>query len=710
MPDATRAISHAHSASPASETISARSYSHHTHTDYGEAEPTIGIARQIYGLGQQNIDEDAVNAIPGAGQTPSGNSATSERHPIQSYLRYGLPPRDIILSLLAEYFTSVHWFSLVVYEPKFYETFLTIQDGFAEPRLKPYLITLSVMLGLAAWYKSHRLGTATPSLGKPWQDWSSRLIGNAELELLELMDQNSIPATQTLILLGSFYVYHGRPNLSFSLLGASIKGAQALGLHREHSPSSFHDSEERKRVWWTIYTWDRFAAITYGRPVGINDGDCNITMPLDFTEAIHFDEASHADKDSRICFSPYQRELNKLYMIASPVIRTVYGSRLGRKHRRAERDAYLQLVQDVTGRLWEWRQSLPPHLLIDLSQDCSADMTAASKAHVLQPLALQLTFDNLLIIIHRPFLAQQIDTLREDCTPPSASHEPCPSNLNSRRNSTFSPTSPSSSPRQWWDAAVRTAMVTELPQLAQLATDSHLVAFLAINLFNSAIVMVVMALADPLSDKAQEVKRTITRVFRLQQAFGRRSKLSTQSSVVLRNVIQLLLRREADVILTPVGRTNNKAGTNDDLASPSQRSISIEETLNLPLAQPMSFENQGLENESFNYANGQLSYDESLASVQRAFSSGLDGSSRNTVSTSHLTSDTHGSQPATIPMSNFESHDWASIEYQTPGPNTMSNGLVGIDDSSAGVYWFWNTVWNENPLHEENGSTYPEAS
>jgi hypothetical protein len=47
-------------------------------------------------------------------------------------------------------------------------------------------------------------------------------------------------------------------------------------------------------------------------------------------------------------------------------------------------------------------------------------------------------------------------------------------------------------------------------------------------------------------------------------------------------------------------------------------------------------------------------------------------------------------------MSNFESHDWASIEYQTPGPNTMSNGLVGIDDSSAGVYWFWNTVWNEN--------------
>lgn len=373
---------------------------------------------------------------------------------------------------------------------------------------------------------------------------------------------------------------------------------------------------------WNLYRADRsrFATITYGRPVGINDEDCNVTMPLDFTEAIYFDEASHADEESRICFSPYQRELNKLYMIASPVIRTIYGSRLGRKHRGAERDAYLQLVQDVTGRLWEWQQSLPPHLKMDLSQDCSPNMTAASIAHALQSLALQLTFDNLLIIIHRPFITQQIDTLREDCASPSASNEPHSSNLNSRRNSTSSLASPSSSPRQWWDAAMRTARVTELPQLAQLATDSHLVAFLAINLFNSAIVMVVMALAAPLSDRAQEVKRTITRVFRLQQAIGRRSKLSTQSSAVLRNVIQLLLQREADAILTPVVGTNNKAGTNNHSAPPGRRPISIRETLNLPLGQPLSFENQGLENEGLNYASGQLSYDESLASVQRGMS------------------------------------------------------------------------------------------
>ncbi|KAK9310903.1 hypothetical protein V1524DRAFT_457839 [Lipomyces starkeyi] len=49
-----------------------------------------------------------------------------------------------------------------------------------------------------------------------------------------------------------------------------------------------------------------------------------------------------------------------------------------------------------------------------------------------------------------------------------------------------------------------------MPNTIQLATDSHLLAFLAIILVNAAIVTVVCALPDPLSDRAQEAKRNIT--------------------------------------------------------------------------------------------------------------------------------------------------------------------------------------------------------
>jgi hypothetical protein len=64
-------------------------------------------------------------------------------------------------------------------------------------------------------------------------------------------------AVQTMVLLGTFYVYHGKPNLSFSLLGATVKSAHAAGLHKSSRIASKDDMEERKRVWWTIYTWDR---------------------------------------------------------------------------------------------------------------------------------------------------------------------------------------------------------------------------------------------------------------------------------------------------------------------------------------------------------------------------------------------------------------------------------------------------------------------
>lgn len=83
------------------------------------------------------------------------------------------------------------------------------------------------------------------------------MIANAESRMVELLDQSSMTAVQTMVLLGTFYVYHGKPNLSFSLLGATVKSAHAAGLHKCSGVLTKDEMEERKRVWWTIYTWDR---------------------------------------------------------------------------------------------------------------------------------------------------------------------------------------------------------------------------------------------------------------------------------------------------------------------------------------------------------------------------------------------------------------------------------------------------------------------
>lgn len=326
-------------------------------------------------------------------------------------------------------------------------------------------------------------------------------------------------------------------------------------------------------------------------------------MPFEFSENIQYRHVAHLQNHHLILYSRYQTELNKLYMIASPVIKKVYGTRLRRGVSHSGNAPYMQLVKDVTTRLWHWRGSLPAHLLMEMDKDCPPEMDATAKAHCLQALALQLTFDNLLIILHRPFLAWHIDSLTVPRVSDSSSRD-------------FVDDVQTSSPQEWWDAALRTSRITELPQLAQLATDSHLVAFLAINLFNSAIAMVVMALSNPLSDKAQEVKRITTRIFRLQGLFGRRSKLSMQSSTILKNVVELLLRREKEAIFAPVPASKRPEEVTATTPSSTTGLLSVRETLNLPLGLPQDLGNSQMAN-NFSNIHQDSSFNQSLASVQK---------------------------------------------------------------------------------------------
>lgn len=369
--------------------------------------------------------------------------------------------------------------------------------------------------------------------------------------------------------------------------------------------------------------------MTYGRPLGINDKDCNVAHPADTSESRSFTSSPDSNGDVSICYSTYQRELNKLYLIASPLIEVIFGMRAVESGGRHVGPHYMDQIVEVTSRVWTWRQQLPPHLRLDLGSDCGPNQSHSTNVHRLQALSLQLTFDSLLIIFYRPLLAQQVDHLIRNQSLPEATHisADSPSALSDTTSSPFftnSATSPLSrsqisSTEQWWDAALRTSRVTEMPQLAQLATDSHLVAFLAINLFNSAIVMAVLALSDPLSDRAQQVKRTITRIFRLQELLGKKTQLSVQSNDVLKDVIHMLLRREADAMLAPIVAPDRLANANDSSKSNEQAAnlMSVEETLRLPMQLPMSAPPNHNARRQYSTADRAMRLNESLTSVQQ---------------------------------------------------------------------------------------------
>ncbi|KFY95226.1 hypothetical protein V500_02903 [Pseudogymnoascus sp. VKM F-4518 (FW-2643)] len=355
---------------------------------------------------------------------------------------------------------------------------------------------IAAILGIASWYRAETSVSNSKFSNEDWGGWRVKLFAVAETRFLELMDERSLASLQTCLLLGTYHVYHGRPNASLALLGATIKIAQAMGLHRESVRSGSDENEERKRVWWTIYTWDRFASITYGRPLGINDSDCNVSLPADINEWARPQTANQ--QGVLICFSTYQSQLRKERFTAR----------------------YTALMEDVSRRLTNWCDQLPTSLQFNFDCDIPLEASLEQKVYRRQALALQLTYDNILIILHRPIMARQVDSLcRSSPVPTHNVNKTWPTTAttmpeNLTENPNFSSLIDSS--QQWWAAAVRISCITKLPNTAQLATDSHLVGFLAIILFNSAIVMVVYALSDPLSNRAQEAKRNLTRILRLE--------------------------------------------------------------------------------------------------------------------------------------------------------------------------------------------------
>ena len=210
--------------------------------------------------GSPSAADRATFAIPGGDsyRTPSSNLVSRKLLPISHVLGVDLPPRHLCDALINTYFYAVHWFSLVIHEPKFRARYVNVMEkGVADSSDRPFLLLLLMILVMGCWYGP---GVLSDDIYPPSNLANMR---NAFLKVIsqsfmDLIDEDCLEFVQLSSLLGSYWLYWGRPRSSFSILGAATKSSHALGLHREsHKRLSFEDAEERKRVWWTVYTWDR---------------------------------------------------------------------------------------------------------------------------------------------------------------------------------------------------------------------------------------------------------------------------------------------------------------------------------------------------------------------------------------------------------------------------------------------------------------------
>ncbi|KAH7418876.1 hypothetical protein BKA64DRAFT_211162 [Cadophora sp. MPI-SDFR-AT-0126] len=178
------------------------------------ADSLQAIARKIFGSRKSQAFKDrATSAIPGGGcrdtnGTNSSNIFPGPLIPVSDIIGIDLPSLEVCNKLLETYFSSVHWFSLVVYEPKFRgQCTAVVGSGLASRSDHGFLLLLLMVLIMGCWYTPKN---KTQDLGLSPQDMEGlrgRLLAVVQRDFMELMDEDSLEFVQVCALLGSFYLY-----------------------------------------------------------------------------------------------------------------------------------------------------------------------------------------------------------------------------------------------------------------------------------------------------------------------------------------------------------------------------------------------------------------------------------------------------------------------------------------------------------------------
>ncbi|KAJ8587412.1 hypothetical protein M405DRAFT_309583 [Rhizopogon salebrosus TDB-379] len=197
-----------------------------------------------------------------------------------SELLQELPPQRFSDVLIDHYFTAINWTRYPVCEADFRSAYASLcANGVGantnDARFLPLLfVVLAISVRLAPEHLAGDIRTRrVTSLRYYWSSRRSLLIAAA-------IQPDSLDIVLTRLLSARFLTFDRRITECWSQLGAAVRTAQALGLHRDAAPMGLDPAqvENRRRIWSYLYHADRSYALVLGRPHAIQD-DYTCTLP-----------------------------------------------------------------------------------------------------------------------------------------------------------------------------------------------------------------------------------------------------------------------------------------------------------------------------------------------------------------------------------------------------------------------------------------------
>ncbi|KAL2430692.1 hypothetical protein ABEF95_012810 [Exophiala dermatitidis] len=550
---------------------------------YKERISSAGLTQEIIdNFSPETVLESSTSALPGGiGRTQPSPGIARDEITVEELFGFELPSKRVTDYLLNVYMGAVHWFMMVFHEPTLRASYEAFMANRRCPKSRSnQAIFILLLLSLGAHYASEEdVRARFPSFNL---DTFQRLsLKRVEDSLHTLYDSAEIESVQVCVLLGSYYMYHGRPNLAFAVLGAGISCAQLMSLHKESAWRWLSEiaKEERRRTFWALFVFDRFASTIFGRPCGIPLNDIAVKIPENIgdTTVQHPRFRSTATMPDGtvepVTTFSYSKYKFKLYQISSPIISDLYF------HRGSNVSELAIKVSRINEELVSWFNSLPPELkLEDLFRNPAEPVTANTRPFMLQALALQIAYDNVQILLHRPLLSQDLRKFKASEKPAGSHHDPeFPTAIDTNTTSagtdtdtTVKPATDTNAPDvhrilmssrdACWDSAIRSSKLGRYQQCLATARESHACAFLGINLFTAGMVLCVVALARPLSAQAQMAKQAVARIMALSRFLSGKALLSAQTTKILKDLVHLIGEKEIKAMLSGAGAAASGSG------------------------------------------------------------------------------------------------------------------------------------------------------
>ncbi|CAG8362307.1 unnamed protein product [Penicillium salamii] len=173
------------------------------------------------------------------------------------------------------------------------------------------------------------------------------------LNLIHIIPERpSMIHIESLLLIAYFCQFLNRFHSAYIYIGSALRLGLSIGLnYNVPETQDLHPiaREHRIRIWWTIYTFERFWGAKSGFPMQIHDEDVHVDQPSI--------SASKAYPD-QFADGAYQVAGIELSRITGDTSAEIYC-------RKISTEKFLSREQRLLTQLKQWLQSLPPHLRLN---------------------------------------------------------------------------------------------------------------------------------------------------------------------------------------------------------------------------------------------------------------------------------------------------------------------------------------------------------